>query len=96
MKIMTAILFLILSACASVETKPAPPAWSMRTFRIAKEVAGTIYQWEVCTKTGLGGRCREWSITKELYDFNDPVTKQKFIDTEVECRVSKPLVVPTP
>lgn len=73
---MISILFFILSACASVD-KPKPPALELRTLDLCLDVAGFCYQYEECTKKGLLGKCREWSIVKEVFDLNDPETRKK-------------------
>lgn len=92
MKGLMSILFFILSACAAVETRPSPPAMDLRTYDLCPDVAGFCYQWEVCTKKGLGGRCREWSVTKEVYDLNDPEIRSKFYNMNIVGKVrEKPI-----
>lgn len=77
---MISLFLLILTACAGVDTRPTPPALDLRTLDLSYDEPGFIYQYEVCTKTGLFGKCREWSITKELYDLNDPAIRNKLKD----------------
>lgn len=73
---MLGILFLILSACASVD-KPLPPALELRTLDLCLDEPGFCYQHEICTKKGLLGKCREWSIVKEVFDLTDPEVRKK-------------------
>lgn len=90
------LLFIVLSACASV-TKPEPPALEFRTLRISDEVPGFVYQWETCVKKGLFGKCREWEIKKELYDLRDDAIRNKLKDTGFVGRVRekvKPILLP--
>lgn len=74
---MMSFVFFLITACAAVEKKPLPPALDLRTLDLCLNEPGFCYQWEVCTKKGLFGKCREWSITKEVYDLNDPETRKK-------------------
>lgn len=76
-EIMISIVFFLITACSAVERKPEPPALDLRELDLSLDEPGFVYQWEVCTKKGLFGKCREWSITKEVYDLNDPEVRKK-------------------
>lgn len=88
MKTMNTLLFLILSACASTD-RPKPPAFELRTFRIAPGVGGLKYTHSECIKKGLFGKCREWNIVAEIFDLNEAATNQRFRDANVVCSVRK-------
>ncbi|HNA69995.1 MAG TPA: hypothetical protein PK473_03085 [Nitrosomonas sp.] len=88
MKTMTTLLFLILSACASTE-RAKPPAFELRTFRIEPGKGALKYTHSECTRKGLLGKCREWTIVKELFDLNDPEVNAEFRNRNVVCRVRK-------
>lgn len=82
---------LFVGACASLAESPYenPPALENRTLRISAGLAGLEYQWRVCTKTGLFGRCKEWGKKTEFYDLTDPKTREKLINMGFVAKVKE-------
>lgn len=62
--------------------KQSPPTLQLRKLDISDEVPGFVYQWKVCKKTGLFGKCREYEIQQELYDLRDEVIRKQLIDMD--------------
>lgn len=79
-----------MTSCASMPVPP--PALENRSLRISQTIAGFEYQYEVCVKPGILGRCREIKLVKDTYDLTDPAVRQHLIDKDFVAKVREKIL----
>lgn len=89
--VMMLCLITLSLSCASLPALLLPTLEN-RTLRLSSDIAGFEYQWQVCKRTGLFGKCKEYEMKKETYDLNNIEMRRKLIDMGFVAKVREKII----